>query len=84
MFVSIELEKEVVGAVFGQIGNLALQNLINGIPRKRWMWKGPTKFRMPVGAVLSSARLAKNKRPLPVSWAQAAFGCATSAFSERR
>ena len=35
-----------------------------------------TRLMMPAGDDLSSARFAKKRRPLPVSWAQAALGCA--------
>ena len=64
---SVELERKVVGAFLGHIGDLSLTNLVSNSSCEGGHWEPPTKFRMPAGAALSSARLAKNKRPFPVS-----------------
>lgn len=67
MFMAVEMERKVIRAFFGHVGDLGLPGKFSDNSCGNGARKEPTRLSMPDGAALSSARLAKNKRPLPVS-----------------
>lgn len=77
VLVAMVLEVELVGALLGDVANIGLPvNMLLTSFSSR-----PTKLKMPAGVALSSARLVRNIRPLPVWLAQAATEWETEGFS---